>query len=419
VATSSVATFAASLFLVGSTDASVYADIAVLTSMVLLLSTLVRFGSDRIILSEVHAGGHEGSSRGADILAFALLVGPAAAVLVCTPLFGVVLDGSLSSDAGLPDRGLIGLWLACEVVRFVAAEAHRSRYRFRLASFSGYGVRSLLFLVLIVAFHAREHDLSRRAVLLAAALASAVVCVVSLVAVSRDFHWWQAHPLRSWRRLWAGHVSMVLTTFAATVIGGADIWMLGATVRHSETASYSLAVTLVAGLAVVSTAITGGMAPYVATALARGERQQVEAQVTRFVRVAGGLALVGYLCLVVIAHPLAVALGGASYGRVGAFVAVLGAGQVVNALAGIAGAILIVDRRYQAVMAVTVAVAAATAGLEAVMAFGYHDVMAVGVVSSLGTALLPVTGCWVLWRVLGIRTDAFGGRSRRAGPLSP
>jgi hypothetical protein len=410
MATSSAATFGASLFLVGSTVTSVYADVAVLTAMVLLLSTLAKFGSDRIILAEVHAGGESGTSRGADILAFALVAGPVAGLAICTPAFGLVVDGSLSSNADLQERGLIGLWLAAEVIRLVAAEAHRSRYHFRLAAFSGYGIRAGLFLALLVVFHLGGHGLSRSAVLGAAALSSTAVCIVAIATVSRDFRWWRAHPLRSWQRLWGGHLSMVLTTLAATVIGAADIWMLGATVPHAETASYSLAVTLVAGLAVVSTAITGGLSPYVATHLARGERGAVESQVTRFVRFAGVLAVVGYGCLVLVAQPLATALGGDSYRRVGLYVALLGAGQVVNALAGIAGAILIVARRYHAVMVVTVSVAAATAATEAVFAFGLHSAVGVGVVSSLATALLPLTGCVLLWRILRIRTDAFAGR---------
>jgi len=415
MATSSAATFGAGLFLVGSTTPSVYADVAVLTSMVVLLSTLTRFGSDRIILAEVHAGGEDGASRGADILAFALVIGPLAALAICTPTFGFVVDGSLSSNADLEERGLIGLWLAAEVIRLVAAEAHRSRYRFRLAAFSGYGVRSVLFLAVLVVLHLGRHGLTRSDVVGAAALSSSAVCVVAIATVSRDFPWWRAHPWRSWRRLWTGHLSMVLTTLAATVIGAADIWMLGATVTHAETASYALAVMLVAGLAVLSTAITGGLSPYVASQLARSQRRAVESQVTRFVRFAGTLAVVGYVCLVLIAQPLATALGGDSYRHVGLFVALLGAGQVVNALAGIAGAILIVARHYHAVMAVTVAVAAATAAMEAVFAFGFHSAVGVGVVSSLGTALLPVAGCVVLWRILQIRTDAFAGRRARAG----
>jgi hypothetical protein len=105
-------------------------------------------------------------------------------------------------------------------------------------------------------------------------------------------------------------------------------------------------------------------------------------------------------------------LGGDPYRHVGLFVALLGAGQVVNALAGIAGAILIVARQYRAVMTVTLAVAGATAASEAVFAFGLHSAVGVGVVSSLGTAVLPIAGCVVLWKVLRIRTDAFAGRRK-------
>lgn len=264
------------------------------------------------------------------------------------------------------------------------------------------------FLVLLVGIRLISGSLTRTDLVLAASAASVLVCVVALAFLSPTVHWWRAHPMRSGQRLWRGHLAMVATTFAGSLIGGADVWIVGTIGTSAETAAYALAVTLVGGLAVLAQAITGGVAPYLASSISRGEHSGIQSTIVGYVRVAGFLAVVAFLGLVVFSGPLVVRLGGDSYESITLFILLLGAGQVVNALAGIPGNVLIVARHYNIVMFVTVTVALTATTLEAALGYGFSSVILVCCVSAAANAVLPLGGCIALSRTLRMRTDVFG-----------
>ena len=418
IAASSAAMFGVSLLLIGTTSTGAFADTAILTALVSMFGTLARFGADRMVVAEVHGADSQGGidhghDRGADLIGLSILTGTLGGLAIFLPFVSRAINHALSNPLSMFERVALAIWFFSEVVRFVVAEAHRARYRFRWAALSSNGVRAplyLILLILLIGLGVARGRLPRDLIIAAASFSSLIVCLVSIGAVSPTFRWWRAHPIRSGRRLLAGHVSMVLTTFAASLIGGVDVWILGSTMSDDVTATYALAVTLTAGLAMLGAAITGGVAPYLAAALANGRHAQIQSEIIKLVRLSSVIVVVIYFALVVLVKPLASTFGGKSYAEVTIFVAILGAGQILNSLAGIAGTVLIVARRYSTLMAVTVGVSLVAVGLEVVAGFGFHSALMVAVVSGAATGILPIVGSIVLFRLLGMRSDAFGHR---------
>lgn len=408
---STVATLGANLLAVARATPATFADLVILTAIVLVVGMVARFGANQIIIGEVHAAGAtsgESGARaaGADIIAF--VVGSAAlgaVILTVTPASKLV-DIPLSTGLHPVERVLVAAWFASEVIRIVVGEAHRSRYQFMLAAVAGYGLRAPLFLGLLIGLSVDNHHISRTEMLLAASLSSFAVTVGTLVTISSSYPWWRGKPFRSGRRLWRGHVTMLATTFAAGLVGSSDIWIMGASAPANVRATYGLAVTLVAGIPVLATAITGGVLPYVAAELAKGSLATIERRIVRFVRAALALAIVAFVGLVVCVEPLATALGGHSYSGITIFVAVLGVGQVLNVLAGISGAVLIVSRHYREVTLITVGVAIAAVAGEAAFGFLAGSPLGLALTSGAATGILPILCAVALHRRLHMRTDA-------------
>ncbi|KRE97271.1 hypothetical protein ASG76_00640 [Nocardioides sp. Soil774] len=415
MAASALGTLGATAVMVAVSSAGVYSDVAIVTLVVLLTSMVAQLGADRVAVAEVHgagAGAHSGRQRGAELLGLVSLNGVVAAALLISPIGLPLLETPLTSPLSLVEKLAVAAWVCSDTIRLVAAELHRANYRFGWALVSGMGVRAPLFLGAISVLGVVKHDVDRTSLLVAAAIASAVVLLVSMSRASLDFPWWVARPLRALKRLWRGHLSMVLTTCAAALIGGADVWIIGATAEGAVAAPYALAVTVVSGLTIATTAITGGVLPYLAQAVSKGELSEITPRLVPFVRIACLLVVVGYVVIVSLSRPAAILLGGEAYTDITIFVAVLGAGQIVNVAAGIAGAVLIATRRYTALMRATTSVSLLVVVGEAVSGFVFDSPLMVCAVSATGTGLLSVVCAATVRRVSGIRTDAFARVTR-------
>lgn len=409
MAASALGTLGATAVMVAVSDASVYSDVAILTLVVLVTTMLAQLGADRVAVAEVHGAGSDlraGRQRGAELLGLVVLNGVVAAAIIVSPVGRPLLETPLSSPLSLVEKVAIAVWVFGDTIRLVAAELHRANYRFGWALVSGMGVRAPLFLGAVTVLAVIQHEVDRTSLLLAAASASAAVLVVSMTRASLDYHWWHARPLHALKRLWRGHLSMVLTTCAAALIGGADVWIIGASADGSVAAPYALAVTVVSGLTIATTAIVGGVLPYLAQAVARGELGEITPRLVHLVRVACLLVLVGYIAIVSLSRPAAILLGGEAYAHITVFVAILGAGQIVNVAAGIAGAVLIATRRYTALMWATVSVSGLVIVGEVISGFVLNSPVMVCVVSATGTGLLSVACAVTVRRTSGIRTDA-------------
>lgn len=409
---SSVATLAANLYMVAQTPVSTYADIVVLTVTLFILGNIFRLGADRIFVGEVHAAEHQSgvvaaTARGGSILAFALLSGLVGSLLAWLPPLSTILNRALSAPLSTFETLLVSVWLLSDVTRLVASEGHRSRYKFALATISGMGVRAPLFLLLVLAFQLGGLSLQRTTLLLAAALSSLAVSVVAFSTVGRLFPWWHGRPWQTAHPLWRGHMAMVATTLAAGLIGGADVWIVGASMGDSSAARYAFAVTMVAGISILSAAIASGLSPYMAAGLNNQDLEPMRRMMVTQVRGASLLAVTAYVGLLVFAEPLATLLGGDTYKGVLPLVALLGAGQLMCALAGPSGGVITVARLYRLSAMITVSVALAAVVLEAIAGFWGQSEVLIALASGAATGGYHVVNNIALSRRLSMTTHVF------------
>lgn len=420
IVASSAAAFAASMLLVARTSPGVFADIAILTVTILTLSNILRFGADRLFIGEVNAasiggGASSGVRRGASLIAFGIVAGVVGAIVVSLPPARYLVDYALTTPLTGLERALAALWLICDVIRMVTSEGHRSGYQFKSAALAGVGVRAPLYLAILLGFVVIDGTLTRPAIICAGAVASAAVTLISLSTISLHFPWWAGRPVQSGLHLWRGHVSMLATTVAATLIGGADIWIVGATMGDTTAAQYAFAVTVVAGIGILSSAIGSGLSPYIARCLRDDGPSATQQMLRPYVQRSSFLAVFAYALLLVGAEPIAVALGGDAYRGVLPLVAVLGAGQVIGVFAGPSGGVLAVARLYLALCTITCTVAVAAVGLELLAGTLTKSAMTVAIASSAATAALHVAANCALARKLDMTTHAFNGHSYKAG----
>lgn len=423
IVASTGAAFGANLLMVAKASTDAYADVAVLTVTLLIVGNIFRLGADRIFIGEVRAatqrdGPTVARRRGSDILGFALLSGSVGGILIALPPSSGILDRALSSPLTGRESLFVGIWLTGEITRLVASEGHRSRYRFVLATIAGVGARAPLFFTIIALLALSGVDLQRPTLLLAAAVSSLAIALFSFVTVGRLFPWWRAEPIKSSQSLWHGHVAMLLTTLAAGVIGGGDVWVVGATVGHGAVARYAFAVTMVAGIGILSAAISSGLSPFLADGLSTGDFASVKALLVRQVRRSSALAILGYSGLLLVSEPLAVRLGGDSYRGVLPLVALLGAGQVVGVIAGPSGTVITVARMYRVATTITVSVALGAVVLESLAGASGGSELLIAAASGAATGTLHVVNNIVLNNRLGITTHALSSSTpspRKAG----
>lgn len=407
---STLALLTANALVVAQGPTAVFADLVVLTMSVMVLSAVFRFGIDRVFVGEVHSTGaasgvDAAAARGAGLLAAAAVLGTVGALLLIAQVLTWPIDLALTHGLGTGERLLVAGWLLADVTRVVVAEAHRSEQHFRLAAACGYGLRNPLFVLFVLLAVLLPGDLERAHVVAAAAAASGVVLALAMVTISASFAWWGHPPLAALRASGRGNAAMLVTTLTGALVGASDVWIVGATTGPAETARYGFCVTLAAGIALLSTAVNGGLSPYLARALAASDPGPIVGLVHRYVRITSVAALVLYLGLLVLAEPVAVLLGGEDYRGLTPLIAILAAGQVLSTAAGLSGYVLTLGRRYSHVAAVTATVATVAILGEGVAGFGWGSAIGVAVVSGLATAALPIGNNIVSARVMGIRTD--------------
>jgi O-antigen/teichoic acid export membrane protein len=407
---SAVAQLFSNLLLVAMTPSTVFADIAVTTFTLVFLAIAARGGIDRMFVGEVKARLVSDGHDEAAITAGSLLAGSTLLSLIALIATGVgplawVIDVSLSNPLTIEERWIVGSWLACDSLRLVLAEAHRASDRFVRAAMAGFGLRAPLFLVLLLTLWITGAGHQRTDVLAAALIASAVTMAVSLPTALTECRWTGLSILLRLARSLPAHASAMASTLSASLIGGADVWLVGLCFDSQTTARYSFAVTVVASLAIPQSATSGGLAPRLAVMLTEGSLSEAQRLSVRFVRLASGLAALGYLALTVTGEAVAVALGGTTYDEVTPLLGILGAGHILATTAGISGWVLIYARRYHQMSWITTVTATLGIALEWLAAGVVGSLILLAVASACATAAIHVCSAVVSATSLRIRTD--------------
>ena len=417
LAVSAACQLIANLMLVATRSTAVFADFAVLTIAVLFAAMVTRAGIDRLVVPEIRAahtagGPDHGRRTGAALLSSAVFLAAVGALAVGSGLLGPVIDVTLTAPLTAGESWLVGAWLAAESLRFVVAEFHRAEDHFVRAAVAGYGIRAPLFLVLATVL-VPVGQTGRTALLAAAAIASGVTLLVVVREVVATHHFWRVNPLPPLAQRIADHAWLLSSTLAAALIGGADVWVVGWLFGADETARYAFAVSMVGSLAMLHSALSGGLAPRLAGLLSRGEHSEAERVLVRPTQAVVLLTLAGYVFLLVVTEPVAVLLGGPDYTGITVLVAILGLSHVAGAVAGIAGWVLVFARRYASMSAVTIATAVVGIAVEVAVGYGLQDLVLLTVASALSTALIHIISALVVARTLSMRTDVLGLLARQ------
>ena len=332
---------------VARAEPAAYGDFGVLVAIGLLIVNGLRLGADKMVASEVRrSSGSDGLRCGQDLLALSLATGTLGLVLLSAGPFDGVLNLAQSSPLTRTEMMLFGVTVGADVFRLTAAEAIRAQLRAALASITGNSGRALAFGGLLLGASQTGHEFDRTLLLFCAAAASVITAVASAMIARRHYRITAGRPIGRVRRQWRSHTAMLAATLSATIIGSADIWLVGGLVGAEAAARYSLAVSATALLGILLTASHVAIQPYLAEQLGRGalhDAQRMSSKLAKMGAVVGGAGLVG---IAVLAEPLAVAVGGESYRGVGVLCVILGVGVLSGLIIGPAGVALIAVGRY-------------------------------------------------------------------------
>lgn len=422
--TSALGAMVLSAVFVAKSSATDYGDFGVLLASAVMIATVLRLGTDRMVVGEIRRGDATGGpvtggGAGSDLLAFTVLVALiGTSALVVLPLDDVI-SVALSAPLQRGEAVAFALLIGADTVRTAFAETLRAHYRPALSAAAGNGGRGAVLALLALGWAVGVSGGSRSAMLWTAASASVGVAVLGAVATSVIIPWWRGRPDRDLRERWRGHVAMGAATVSAAVIGFADVWVVGVTVDADAAARYSLATTAVGLLGIVLTASHNSLQPYLADHLAREQHRALRELSRRFARVALAVGIVGLATLVLVGEPVVVALGGSAYEGFRWIALALGLGVVVGLGVGPAGTVLTVGGRYTAIGRVAVVTAVAALASEVLAGFVTRNEVVVAVCSGAAVAALHIGALAILRRSTGMRTDVWTGGSEDRAARQP
>jgi O-antigen/teichoic acid export membrane protein len=324
--------------------------------------------------------------------------------LIAERLFGSALLADIS--------WLIAAWVVTMTVQQVLAEIFRGLQDLRLATlFEGLasGVMSA------AAFAGLW--LTSRAVGLALVVGVSVVASVASVILASVLLAPRVRSMGSGSRLGAGRVLSTAWPFLVTgvvlfaVNSGTDVWIIGANLGQSDVALYGAAVRLVGLMASPMLILLSVAPPIVAELNARGDRAKLEQAVRAATAVVAVPSLLAFLALLALGEVILSAVYGPFYRQADAVTIVLGAGYLVNVLAGPCGVTLMMTGHQRAMMTITIAsgVLSVAGALVLVQPLG---MIGVAISTSVGLVVQNVLMVRAVRRRVGIWT--FADLSRRA-----
>ncbi len=405
--TAAVAATLTAGLVVSNAEPATYGDFGVLVAIGLLISNGLRLGADKMVASEVRrSSGDDGFRCGQDLLALSLTAALLGLVVLVAAPVDLVLNLAQSTALSTTDMVFFGTLVGSDIFRLTAAEAIRAQFRAAHASITGNAGRALAFGGFLLAAALGGKDFDRTLLLACAAAASSTSGIAGAVVARQHYRLTAGRPIGRVREQWRGHTAMTAATLSATIIGSADIWLVGGFVGAEAAARYSLAVSATGLVGILLTASHVAIQPYLADLLGRGasdDAQQMSSKLARMGSVAGGLGLV---VVALAAEPLAVAVGGEAYRGVRVLCMILGLGILSGLIIGPAGVALIAVGRYAIMgrLAVTSAVLALVT--ESSAAFITGSEVPIAFCSAFAVTVLHGSAWRQLVRHEGFRSDA-------------
>ena len=339
------------------------------------------------------------------VLRVAALAATAAGVLLAFSL-GQLAETVFDSDRLAQLGLLLGCWSFVEALRLVASEALRGFGHIGAATLLGDAGRQVLFGAAVVAAVVSTGELTLNVVVACAVAAGAAVLLVALVLLRRRLR--QSAPSADapsalgTLRL---SLPMMVAALSLLAVSQGDVWLAGIFLSDAEVGVYAATARLVLLVVIPLQISSVVLTPIVARLHARGRITELE-RVARVGAAAAALPTVVIVATLLLAGgPILGLVYGDAYREGARVLAILACGQLVNALVGACGQVLLMTGNQKAMMRVTVAGGALffLSGAVATSWFGLSGLAVASAVTIGGTNVV----LWILVRRrLGVWTHA-------------
>jgi PST family polysaccharide transporter len=359
-------------------------------------------GLDRVGVVDVSRAGADRGPRALGIVSVSAVGALAAAALVAVA--ATLFDNTLTWGTDGALTVFLALLAGVDVVRATAAELPRAWLKVFDAVALGTAGRQIVALV-VVSAAALAGDLTA---VETAALLAGVSGVLSVAAALRvrtlaatrtaDLHVGAALARRG--------APVMVAGLARGVTEQADILVVAAAFDKPTAAAYAIASRLAAALGGVTIALNITVLPLLGRAARRGSPEDRESIARVGATVASWVVVPAAIALTVVAGPVVRLLYGDSYSQVVGILQILLVAQIVNALCGVGGAVLLDGGREKALLAINV-VAAVVAVLAEVAAAQSGDVYWVATANAAAFAALNIAGAVASIKLLNVRPMPF------------
>ena len=323
-------------------------------------------------------------------------------IVAVPPLASTVFDSPRLAQIGV----LLGCWCFADALRLVASEALRGFGRIGPATLLGDAGRQVLFGATLLAAFLTTGGLTLDLVVRSAITAAVVVLLTAL--------WLLRAPLARTSSVARGpmasrtlrvSIPIMVTSLSLLAVTLGDVWLAGVLLADADVGVYAATARLVLLVLFPLHISTVVLSPVVARLYARNQIADLE----RAVRVGATAAalptvvIVGTLLLY--GGPILGLVYGDAYRDGAAVLRILACGQLVNALAGVCGQVLLMTGHQRTMMKVTLSGGALffPVGALACWSFGPAGLAAVSALTAVGTNVT----LWVLVRRnLGVWTHA-------------
>ena len=376
-----------------------YARFLTIWTFVIISSALVRLGLNRSLQREVplrllhhdREGAHAFIRSGWALTVMgSVLFAPVLLVLVhvFVPGYGWWSEALL----------LVVAISAFDAFRLVGETVFRGLVAPVTSQATGSPLRAVLFFVMTLAPVVAGADVSLVTVLRGLLVANVVTVAVQLVATARAIRPHFLHggvDRRATRLLLVSAPLFLLIDASNVVLGQGDVLVASLTLGAHDTATYGVAVRLVTAFATVPVVMLTALGPRMAHLTA--DRSAYHKMVARYSLATFGVTAAGVAVFLMIGRPFIRTAFGATY--LGAFeiVLILSVGVLVNAALLLVSASLVLQRREQWMVIVSVASAVAEMVVAYPVASAYGPV-ALACVSSGATVVNVCVGALVYWR---------------------
>jgi O-antigen/teichoic acid export membrane protein len=318
------------------------------------------------------------------------------------PLASTVFNSPRLAQIGV----LLGCWSFFEALRLVASEALRGFGRIGAATLLGDAGRQVLFGATLSAAFLATGGLTLDLVVGSAIASAAVVLVVALWLLRARLA--QPSSAATWSmasKTLRVSLPIMVTSLALLAVTLGDVWLAGILLPDADVGVYAATARLVLLVLFPLHISNVVLSPVVARLYARRQISDLERAVRVGATVAAlpTVAIVGTLLLY--GGPILGLVYGDAYRDGAAVLRILACGQIVNALAGVCGQVLLMTGHQRTMMRVTVLGGALffPAGALAGGWFGSEGLAAVSALTAVGTNVT----LWILVRRnLGVWTHA-------------